>query len=324
MARAVLGRWCGITVWCFLYFVTQAIAADRPDIQGFAEVIDADSIEIGGRRIRLHGIDAVESGQLCRRNNQDWRCGTDGTKAVREMVAGRQVRCVPLYEDGYARTVATCWIGEKNLNDWIVRQGWGLAYRKYSKDYLAAEAEAEMNGRGIWQAEFTPPWDWRRAMRAPAVYAATLKELGLAAKGWASTLIDAALIVLVGAAVFLCRQLVGLRRDWRRSTLFGPRMRVFEAVRAHLGLIIGGETIDSRDLTNLESAFQQAQFLFDKNVRNLVGSIASDSRRILDVKAELTRANGRRQDELVAQRDELLRRQHKRLDTLADAFAEQL
>ena len=36
-----------------------------PDLQGVASVIDGDTIEIHGTRIRLNGIDAPESGQLC-------------------------------------------------------------------------------------------------------------------------------------------------------------------------------------------------------------------------------------------------------------------
>ncbi len=37
------------------------------DVTGPARVIDGDTIAIGTERIRLHGIDAPESGQRCRR-----------------------------------------------------------------------------------------------------------------------------------------------------------------------------------------------------------------------------------------------------------------
>ncbi len=36
------------------------------DVTGTASAIDSDTIEVHGQRIRLHGIDAPESRQLCR------------------------------------------------------------------------------------------------------------------------------------------------------------------------------------------------------------------------------------------------------------------
>jgi endonuclease YncB( thermonuclease family) len=41
--------------------------ADAAPIVGVASVIDGDTIEIHSVRIRLHGIDAPESRQLCTR-----------------------------------------------------------------------------------------------------------------------------------------------------------------------------------------------------------------------------------------------------------------
>jgi endonuclease YncB( thermonuclease family) len=48
-----------------------------PALAGTASVIDGDTIEVHGQRIRLHGIDAPESRQLCRLDGKPWQCGKD-------------------------------------------------------------------------------------------------------------------------------------------------------------------------------------------------------------------------------------------------------
>ena len=66
------------------------------DVAGTASVIDGDTLEIHGQRIRLHGIDAPESRQLCRLDGKPWQCGKDAANALAEKIARRPVTCEDL------------------------------------------------------------------------------------------------------------------------------------------------------------------------------------------------------------------------------------
>ena len=62
--------------------------------------------------------------------------------------------------------MADCFAGGENLNRWMVREGWAVAYRQYSTAYVAAEEHARTGQRGIWEGRFDMPWDWRAARRS--------------------------------------------------------------------------------------------------------------------------------------------------------------
>lgn len=136
------------------------------EITGTARVIDGDTIDVGGQRIRLHGIDAPEGKQTCARDGKPWNCGQEATWALAYKLAEHWVTCEQRDIDRYKRSVAVCRIGGSvDINEYMVRQGWALAYRQYSKDYVPAEAEAARERLGIWQGKFEKPWDWRRKGR---------------------------------------------------------------------------------------------------------------------------------------------------------------
>jgi endonuclease YncB( thermonuclease family) len=135
------------------------------DLVGQATVIDGDTLEIRGQRIRLHGVDAPESRQLCQKSRRNYRCGQQAARALDARIGGRPVRCEERGTDRYGRIVAECYVGDVSLNAWLVRQGHAVAYREYSKDHIAEEAAAQTARRGIWAGTFQMPWDWRAAQR---------------------------------------------------------------------------------------------------------------------------------------------------------------
>lgn len=137
-------------------------AAWAGGVMGRASVIDGDTIEIHGQRIRLFGIDAVESRQRCERNGKAWNCGRDAAFALADRIGTSTIDCQGDERDRYGRLVAVCFKGGEDLNRWMVEQGWAVAFRRYSLDYVEAEAAAKAARRGLWSGRFEMPWDWRR------------------------------------------------------------------------------------------------------------------------------------------------------------------
>ncbi|KAB8333648.1 thermonuclease family protein [Scytonema tolypothrichoides VB-61278] len=136
------------------------------DITGQASVIDGDTIEVHGKRIRFHGIDAPENGQLCQLKGKNYRCGQKAALALDDLIARKTVRCVEKDQDRYQRIVGECFAGQVNLNAWMVENGWALAYRQYSTAYVPQEDTARARKVGIWAGTFDNPWDYRHGTTA--------------------------------------------------------------------------------------------------------------------------------------------------------------
>ena len=144
---------------------TSTAPAAAESLAGQASVIDGDTVEIHGQRIRLFGIDAVESRQRCSRGGKQWNCGQDSAFALADRIGRSAIDCRGVERDRYDRLVAVCFKGSEDLNRWMVEQGWAVAYRRYSMDYVKAEEAAKAAGRGLWSGSFEMPWDWRKTAR---------------------------------------------------------------------------------------------------------------------------------------------------------------
>lgn len=151
--------------------------AQAADITGRASVIDGDTIEIQGQRIRLYAIDAPESSQICAdADNRAWRCGRDAALLLDRLLSGRTVACTIIDRDRYGRVVARCAVGGDDMNRRMVAEGLAVAYTAYGRDYAPDEAEARTARRGLWSGRFVMPWDHRKGVKLsppPAGQAAT-------------------------------------------------------------------------------------------------------------------------------------------------------
>ena len=130
-------------------------------------ISDADSLRAGKLRLRLHGIDAPELRQSCfDAAGQPYKCGQKATDFLRSILEiGAQIDCQHLDTDRYRRLIVRCFHRGQDIAGQVVRAGWALAYRRYSKDYIPAERQAASSGEGIWQGKFTSPEKWRRQHR---------------------------------------------------------------------------------------------------------------------------------------------------------------
>ena len=139
------------------------IARANEDTVGQPSVIDGDTIEILGRRIRLWGIDAPEGQQRCVKNGRLWRAHADSANALDAYLAGRTLACKQKDIDRYKRIVAVCEIDSEDIGGWMVRMGWAFDFTRYSHGHYSKEqAEAKAYSRGLWQGECELPWEWRR------------------------------------------------------------------------------------------------------------------------------------------------------------------
>lgn len=142
-------------------------ARDAADVRGYPKLRDGDSFDIGSTRVRLHGVDAFEGKQSCpRAGGGTFACGERGRDALRKFIDGREVFCQRRDTDPYGRMVARCSVAGQDLGRYMVEQGWALAYRQFSRDYVRYEDQARKAGRGVWaEPGFTNPWQWRSQQR---------------------------------------------------------------------------------------------------------------------------------------------------------------
>lgn len=129
-------------------------------------VTDGDTITVlVGRqpvKVRLTEIDTPEEAQ-------PW--GSRSKEAISGKVFGQTVEIRTEGTDRYGRTLGHVFIGNRDVNREMIREGHAWAYRQYLKDQslLTDEEYARVNGLGLWslpEAQRVPPWEWRHAGRA--------------------------------------------------------------------------------------------------------------------------------------------------------------
>ncbi len=163
-----------LIIICSIFFIftyKDVKSEEIKEISGNAQIIDGDTIKINSKKIRLHGIDAPEFKQKCKKPyltiifftfTKDYPCGKISTQKLQKKINNKVITCKILDIDRYKRLIGECYKRNLNLNSWLVSNGYAVAYRKYSKKYISNEINAKNEKKGIWQGKFEMPWEFRR------------------------------------------------------------------------------------------------------------------------------------------------------------------
>jgi len=157
-----------------------SLPAYAGEIVGRASVTDGNSLAIQGIPIRLHGIDAPESWQICRdAGGKLYRCGVRAAEALDVLLAAsRPTRCRQVDTDRYGRVVAVCWtVSGVEVGEWMVANGWSFDWPKYSRHrYAPAQRVAASKRLGFWSGRFDWPWELRALKRNKRSFPAVAGE----------------------------------------------------------------------------------------------------------------------------------------------------
>ena len=123
-----------------------------------ASVIDGDTIEIHGQRVRLDGFDAPERGRRCAGGVNAYQ---RASLTLADAIGRRTVICTPTGRDR-ERIVARCAVAGDDLGALMVRSGWARDWPRYSGGrYAPAEQDARRALRGVWGLECPGLWGSR-------------------------------------------------------------------------------------------------------------------------------------------------------------------
>ena len=139
----------------------QGLRIEWRQYRGRPRVIDGDTLEIRGERIRLFGVDAPEIGQpWWDEGEREQDAGLAAKDALTALVEGQKLAVNVLREDQYQRSIAIVKVDGRDLARSLVSQGWAFA-SPGSTRYRRTEASARRKRRGFWRGEVTMPWDYR-------------------------------------------------------------------------------------------------------------------------------------------------------------------
>jgi endonuclease YncB( thermonuclease family) len=155
----------------FVFVASIGLAAEG--VSGVPRIVDGDTVEIGVTKIRLAGIDAPETDQLCLdQKGERWACGVEARDQLIKFSNRRGWECDVVGADRYGRSLGKCFVEGDDIAQWMVRSGWALSFVRYSHEYDQDEAMARQARVGLWSGSFIAPWDWRHRNKSTVIVGA--------------------------------------------------------------------------------------------------------------------------------------------------------
>jgi endonuclease YncB( thermonuclease family) len=103
-----------------------------------------------GYSVALSGIDVVGQDEICTDDGKSWACGIRARTAFRAFLRGRTVVCTVPPEGGRDLITAECRIGNQDIGQWLVENGWARAAK--GGPYAEAGEKARAAKKGIFGA----------------------------------------------------------------------------------------------------------------------------------------------------------------------------
>lgn len=171
-----------VSLFLFVGVIPSFARESLREVEGVVRrVVDGDTIQVVDRqgtllKVRLYGIDAPETAKYARKTGKMIKAGQpfgeEAYQALQRRLDNQSVQLSIQAVDRYHRVVALVWLGKRNINQEMVQEGWGWAYRQYlgrpyASSFIALEEQARQQHVGLWQqSNPQPPWEFRRLMRS--------------------------------------------------------------------------------------------------------------------------------------------------------------
>jgi endonuclease YncB( thermonuclease family) len=128
-----------------------ATPAASADFSGEVRIVDGDTLEIGGRRLRLYGITAPVLDNRCAVAGKTIACGRVSRSALLDLTAGAKVSCDLVDGDTTDEPPAICRAGGYDLSEGMTYTGWARADAGTTDAYRRFERDARRHHRGLWR-----------------------------------------------------------------------------------------------------------------------------------------------------------------------------